>query len=306
MGNWMQVGCGTFRFGPLGLGGLRRRRIHRLNLGRTSRARRTRGAWFSFIIILCLIGISGCDELFSSTQPGQVHLMLGNPSGAGVNPNNYLMIKPQYALSYNRDRATANWVSWQLNESWLGSTKRQDNFREDQTLPQGWHQVDGNDYRGSGYDRGHLVPSGDRTANETDNSATFLMTNIIPQTPDNNREPWRELEEYCRTLVRQGKELYIIAGVYQNREDISDGEVVAPRRTWKVVVVLDKPGAGLNGISDKTRIIAVDVPNYLNVNDDWRTYRVSVDVLENLTGYDFLSNVSTSTQAVIEAKEDQL
>lgn len=253
-----------------------------------------------------LLGLTGCDDLFSPSQAGQEHLLLGNPSGAGVDPNNYLMIKPQYALSYNRDRATANWASWQLNQSWLGQTGRQDDFREDPTLPGNWHQVDGNDYRGSGYDRGHLVPSGDRTASETDNSATFLMTNIIPQTPDNNREPWRELEEYCRSLVHQGKELYIVAGVHENREKISDGAVVAPRRTWKVVVVLDRPGAGLKGISNRTRIIAVDVPNYLRVNDDWRTYRVSVDSVEALTGYDFLSNVASSIQSDIEARVDSL
>lgn len=258
------------------------------------------------LVVFSLLGLTGCDEFFRATQAGQEHLLLGNPSGAGVDPNNYLMVKPQYALSYNRDRATANWASWQLNDSWLGETKRQDDFREDPTLPPDWHQVDSNDYRGSGYDRGHLVPSGDRTGSPSDNSATFLMTNIIPQTPDNNREPWRELEEYCRSLVRQGKELYIVAGVYENREKISDGEVIAPRRTWKIVVVLDQPGAGLKGISADTRIIAVDVPNHLRVNDDWRTYRVSVDVIENLTGYDFLSNVDPALQSTIEATIDPL
>ena len=256
------------------------------------------------LMVLVLVGIVGCDELFLPSQSGQEHLLLGNPSGAGVEPTNYLMIKPQYALSYNRDRATANWASWQLNDAWLGQTERQDDFREDPTLPSSWHQVDGGDYRGSGYDRGHLVPSGDRTANPTDNSATFLMTNIIPQTPDNNREPWRELEDYCRSLVRQGKELYIVAGVHETREKISDGEVIVPRHTWKVVVVLDQPGAGLRGISKETRVIAVNMPNDLRINEDWRTYRVSVDTLESLTGYDFLSNVSTGIQAEIEAIVD--
>lgn len=258
------------------------------------------------LMTLTWVGLTGCDELFSGFQAGQEHLLLGNPSEAGVDPNNFLMIKPQYALSYNRDRATANWASWQLNQSWLGQTKRQDDFREDPALPPAWHQVDENDYRDSGYDRGHLVPSGDRTASRADNTATFVMTNIIPQTPENNREPWRELEEYCRSLVRQGKELYIVAGVYENREDIANGTVTAPRRTWKVVVVLDEEGQGLQGIDRDTRVIAVDVPNYLKVNHDWRTYRVSVDTLETLTGYDFLSNVSHRIQADIEANVDQL
>ncbi|MEB3232136.1 MAG: DNA/RNA non-specific endonuclease [Leptolyngbyaceae bacterium] len=253
------------------------------------------------------LGCGGCDRLPFFTPSGQVHLLMGNPSEAGTAPDNYLIIQPQYALSYNRDRATANWASWQLNQSWLGSTQRQDDFRPNTRLPIAWYQVDGDDYRGSGYDRGHLVPSGDRTANQTDNSATFLMTNIIPQTPDNNREPWRELEEYCRSLVDQGKELYIIAGiagVHGEQVKLADNQVTVPASVWKVVIVLDQPGLGIDGVMANTRVIAVNMPNDEQVDDDWRSYRVSVDSLEATTGYDFLSVISTDIQAVIEARID--
>jgi hypothetical protein len=63
---------------------------------------------------------------------GEDHMLLGNPSNATpdvANENNYLMTKPQYSLSYNRSRATANWVSWRLDASWIGSAPRQDDFR---------------------------------------------------------------------------------------------------------------------------------------------------------------------------------
>ncbi|MGK7891595.1 MAG: DNA/RNA non-specific endonuclease [Leptolyngbyaceae cyanobacterium] len=273
---------------------------------------RTIGLWSligGLMIGGVMVGGTGCDRLLSIGQTRPDHLLMGNPSNAGTAPDNYLMIRPQYALSYNRDRATANWASWQLNQSWLGATERQDDFRADTSLPIEWYQVDGNDYRGSGYDRGHLVPSGDRTANQTDNSATFLMTNVIPQTPDNNREPWRELEEYCRSLVRQGKELYIIAGVDTAEVDaenakLADDQVTIPATVWKVVVVLEKPGLGTQGVAAETRVIAVNMPNDGQVDNDWRTYRVSVDALEAATGYDFLSAISTEIQAVIEARTD--
>ena len=264
--------------------------------------RRLLWVYWGLLTGLFSIVSASCSASAFLQSSGKVHLTLGNPSNAGIDPNNYLLIKPQYALSYNRDRATANWASWQLNEDWLGETERQDDFRADPAVPLDWYRVDGNDYQGSGYDRGHLVPSGDRTATKADNSATFLMTNIIPQTPENNREPWRELEDYCRRLVYQGKELYIIAGVYEQRETIAEGQVTAPRRTWKIVVVLDEPGAGIKAISDQTRIIAVDIPNHVRVSDDWRTYQVSVDTLETVTGYNFLSAVSIRTQAAIEHK----
>ncbi|MHC5609575.1 MAG: DNA/RNA non-specific endonuclease [Nostoc sp.] len=99
----------------------------------------------------------------SSISP---HLMLGNPSGAtptSITPDNYLMVKNQYAVSYNQTKGTANWVAWQLNKSWLGDAERQNNFRPDNTLPTGWTRITPSAYTGSGYDRGHIAPSGDRT-----------------------------------------------------------------------------------------------------------------------------------------------
>ena len=128
----------------------------------------------------------------NSTQPALTeHLTLGNPSGATTDPNqptNYLLSKPQYALSYHRDRGIPNWVSWHLSTDWRGSAARQDDFRPDATLPAGWYQVQATSYTGSGFDRGHNCPSADRTSTVTDNSATFLMTNMMPQAPRNNQQ----------------------------------------------------------------------------------------------------------------------
>jgi endonuclease G, mitochondrial len=241
-----------------------------------------------------------------STKPStSIHLTLGNPSGATeANPDNYLMVKPQYVLSYNRSKGIPNWASWQLNRSWLGSVDRQDNFRPDDTLPASWPRVTPSVYTGSGYDKGHLVPSADRTKSVEDNSATFLMTNMMPQAPDNNRKTWEGLESYCRELVGQGKELYIIAGSSSNQIKSLKGKVAVPATTWKVVVVLDRPGAGLSGVSTNTRVIAVNLPNQQKINPDWKTYKVSVSQLEKLTGYNFLSNVSPTIQKAIESKVD--
>lgn len=257
-----------------------------------------------FIPLLLLALISGCQLL--QTKPVSPHLAMGNPSNAGQDPNNYLILRPQYALSYNRDNRTPNWAAWQLNKSWLGNVERQDDFRVDDSLPSDWYRVKPSDYTGSGYDRGHMVPSADRTATVKDNSSTFLMTNIVPQTPENNRGAWRELEEYCRYLVKQGKELYIIAGIDGNSRKIGrNKQVTAPRSTWKVIVVLDQPGVGIRGISKNTRVIAVNVTNRQNTSDDWKRYLVSVDELETETGYNFLTKVPESIQQVIESRVDR-
>ncbi|HEY0729192.1 MAG TPA: DNA/RNA non-specific endonuclease, partial [Pyrinomonadaceae bacterium] len=183
------------------------------------------------------------------TPVASEHLTMGNPSNAVTNvtvPNNYLMEKPQYSLSYSRDNGGPNWVSWHLDNSWLGSTPRQDDFRADTTLPTGWYRVQATDYSGSGFDRGHMCPSADRTITVTANSATFLMTNMIPQLPANNQGVWANLESYSRTLVSQGNELYIISGGHGLQFFIANGRVAVPAQTWKVIIVLP---AGSNDVS---------------------------------------------------------
>lgn len=241
------------------------------------------------------------------TPPSSEHLTMGNPSNATVNvgqPLNYLMDKPQYALSYNRDNGEANWVSWHLDNSWLGSAPRQNDFRNDTTLPAGWYQVQSTDYSGSGFDRGHMCPSADRTITVAANSATFLMTNMIPQLPANNQITWANLESYCRTLVTQGNELYIISGGQGLQYFIANGHVAVPAQTWKVIIVLTNGTNDVGRVTTSTRTIAVVMPNSGSLSSDWRTYRVSVDQVEAITGFDFFSNVAPSIQNVIEATVD--
>ena len=237
------------------------------------------------------------------------NLLLGNPSNAVssiASIDNYLMVKPQYVMSYNNKTHTANWVSWQLNKSWIGAADRQDNFRPDDSLPDAWYKVRPNEYTGSGYDRGHIAPSADRTRNEADNSSTFLMTNMMPQVPELNRGVWGDLEEYCRSLVQQGKELYIVAGPVGSQGAIGKKEkITVPAKTWKVIMVLDRQGLGMQGIDANTRTIAVMMPNNASVKGSgWKSFRVSVKQVERETGLNFLSNVSPQVQQVIESKVD--
>lgn len=236
-----------------------------------------------------------------------VHLTMGNPSDAvtDVNqPTNYLMQKAQYALSYHRDNGTPNWTSWHLDTSWLGSTPRQDDFRADTTVPSGWYRVTATDYSNSGYDRGHMCPSGDRTKTVADNSATFLMTNMIPQAPTNNQQTWANLESYSRTLANAGNELYIVAGGQGVSGYIAGGKVAVPTSTWKVIMVLPSGTNDISRVTTSTRLIAVYMPNNNNVVSDWRQYRVSVDYVESMTGFNFFSNVSDSVENVIESTID--
>ncbi len=224
------------------------------------------------------------------------------------------MIKPQYVLSYNNTKRHANWVGWTLNPAWIGTAARQDDFRPDNTLPAGWYQVKPSDYTNSGFDRGHLCPSADRDIDIPTNSSTFLMTNMIPQAPNNNRNTWADLETYCRTLVAQGNECYIYAGTYGqggtgsngSANTVAAGKVNIPAQTWKIIVVLSQGNDDLKRVNSSTRVIAVDMPNTQTINTDWRSYRTTVRNLESKTGYNFLSRVPQEIQNIIENAQDTL
>jgi len=238
-----------------------------------------------------------------------VHTKLGLPSAASTaNWNDYLSVKSQYVLAYDSSRKSPHWVSWELNSSYLGSQARLDNFRPDDTLPAGMPQASLADFSGSGYDRGHMCPSGDRTASAAANSLTFYLSNMLPQAANNNQGPWEKLESYSRTLVGQGKELIIASGGFGSNGTIGAG-VVVPDSTWKVIAVLDSVSHGAANVTTNTRIISIVVPNdngQVAKTDDWKSYRVSARSIESITGLNLLSDVAQVTQDTIETRVDNL
>ena len=256
------------------------------------------------------------------SQPAPVindndHMYFGNPSNAAFltdSINNYLMRKDYYAVSYSRDRGTPNWVSWHLFSNDIGSTPRQDDFREDITLPAGWYQVTNASYTSSGFDRGHNCPSGDRTSTLAANSATFLMTNMIPQAQYNNQIVWTGMEDSLRRLVTQGNELYIIMGSYGMggtgnggyKTTIDGGRVTVPSNIWKIAIVIANGNNDSARVTTNTRVIAVDVPNTNTLFSSWKNYRTSVDAIEAATGYDLISRMPVLLQAALEARVDNL
>lgn len=265
---------------------------------------------------ITLIGLGkGTVSPNTTTATRDDNMALGNPSNASTREEaNYLMVKPQYTLSYNRTRSTANWVSWHLSAAWKGPVQRSDNFRPDNSLPNNWYKVQSSDYLNSGFDRGHLCPSDDRDASVEDNEATFLLTNIVPQAPNNNRGAWADLEAYCRKIAEAGNELYIVAGVYGKAGigsnggksfTLDNGKIVVPESLWKVIVILPVGANDVSRVNEQTRVIAVNIPNKQTILDTkWGEYRLSVSDLEKITGYDFLSNVPSTIQKTLESRMD--
>jgi len=279
-----------------------------------------------FLIGFVLLSCKKEDTLTPSTQEVTTqnidvaariatdNLLMGNPSNAStLSTTNYLMQKMTYTLSYNSTEGKPNWVSWHLDNTWLGSTTRCDCFASDVLLPSGVYRVSSSSYTNSGFDRGHNCPSGDRTFSSTDNRETFLMTNMMPQAPTNNQQTWERLESYCRTLVSQGNECYIVCGSYGKGGTgskggttltIDAGRVTVPKQIWKVVVVLPNGSNDISRVTTSTRVIAVNTPNINTLNTSWGVYRTSVDAIETATGYDILSSLPDAIESTLETRVD--
>lgn len=243
-------------------------------------------------------------------------LLFGNPSAAAATvamKDNYLMDMGYYVESYNSTRGEPNWVSWHLDATnTTGASARLNNFAAFNALLTGWYAVQSTSYSGSGFDRGHNCPSADRTSSNNANSATFLMTNMIPQAPQNNQQTWANLENYLRLQVSSGYEVYIIMGSYGTggtgsngaANTINNGKVTVPSNVWKIAVIIPTGNGDVSRVATTTRVIAVNTPNINSISSDWTQYITTVRSIETATGYNLLSNLPQNVQDAVETQKD--
>lgn len=227
-----------------------------------------------------------------------------------------ILSREQYVLSYNQEKRVPNWVAWKLEADQIGDSGRSNNFKIDTELDNYLLQhsyrplraVNQAEYKGSCFDRGHQIPSADRTDTVENNRSTFFMSNMTPQTPFLNRILWAHLEQYTRDLIqKEGKKAYIIAGpIYdENFGAIGpDHDIQVPSKEFKVIFILNAD-EGPEDINEKTEVISVIMPNTLqdgsnpmenqdelckplsgasNGKNDWLRYQTTIRDVENLSG----------------------
>ena len=248
----------------------------------------------------CRQSVESTPERVDSQAPPAAHLPFGTPSPLNGD-DDHLIVHKSFTLSYNNSRGTANWVAWKTTAKDLGERRERPLFQPDNTLPNGFRRIQYYDYSGSGYQRGHMLPSADRFADAELNGETFLMTNIVPQEGDLNEFPWERLESHARSLVYRGSETYTIAGVYGDRGKLKD-KVTVPTNCWKVIVVFTR-GQSADAINTRTQIIAVDMPNIDGIDDEpWQKFITSIDAIEVSTGLDLFDLLPDDVENAIEAR----
>ena len=220
------------------------------------------------LLFLCAFGFSSVDYL---------------PKGGGEKIRH-----TYYAIGYHAEHKQASWVYYELKERGGGKVFRKDNFRVDPKVKVGASTPE--DYKRSGYDRGHLCPAADMSFDVRAMSETFYMSNMSPQDPAFNRGAWKRLEEQIRKRARK-ELLYVVTGpVFKNNKGhIGKNRVTVPGYYYKLFYA-----------PAKLQMVAYVLPNQAT-SKPLIQYAVPVDKVEELTGLDFFSQLPDEVEQVLEA-----
>ncbi len=251
---------------------------------------------FGLILALVYFLIGNGDGFFpeSTEAPTQndIDILMPEADKSSVVRHTY------YNLSYNEKYEQANWVVYELQRDSLMKpwVSRTNDFRRDPYVSTGSAALE--DYRRSGYDRGHMAPAGDMAYNYDAMSESFFLSNMSPQVHNFNTGIWRELEETTRDWAKKFRHLYIVTGPVLTKEPIDyigDNDVAVPAEYFKVILDLSEPE--LKGIG----YIMPNKVSYQSID----AYAMSIDEVEQRTGINFFPDLmDKDLEERLEAKFD--
>ncbi|MFY0594486.1 DNA/RNA non-specific endonuclease [Roseivirga sp.] len=201
--------------------------------------------------------------------------------------------RPYYTLRYNEEHEQAMWVAYKLSGDSLKQEKfkRKDDFRKDPRIRTGSATLA--DYKGSGYDRGHLAPAADFSYDEFALSQSFYMSNMSPQNPSFNRGIWKKLEDRVRNWASENSDIYIVTGPILNNKlnTIGKEEVSIPEYYYKIVLDIQKP---------EIKAIAFLMKNEKS-SEALSSFVVSINRIEELTDLDFFPSMPDDLEEALES-----
>lgn len=265
---------------------------------------------YILLLVIAVLAVMAFNKKLENTQNEVTETTKTPPSAKKNNSFNFLpaaltdreeqiVEHTGYTLSYNKDFNTPNWSAWELTaEHTNGQLARNTKFYADPKINR-LYRVDYYEYKGSGYDRGHMCPAGDMKWSADAMHDCFYMSNMCPQNRTLDDGAWKKLEQECRRWTKKEGTLYIVCGpIYTENarhERIGiEHSIYVPERFFKVVLSLR---------SGKEKAIGF----IFNNNDEMQTMKgaaMSVDEVEATTGLDFFPELDDTQENAIESKYD--
>ena len=212
-----------------------------------------------------------------------------------------------YTHLYDKSTYTSLWTAYHLNSSHMGSYSRPDNWSFSPSIGQSAQVNLTNRSYNDSYSRGHLIPNASRNGIKNMQLQTFYVTNSVPQIQDNfNGGIWQKLEAALQDIAER-EEIYIVTGVCFNKVGESKTmkytsakddtkKVPVPNYFYKVALKVNTSGGKVTSAS------AVGFWfEHKTYNDSYTNYAVSVDQIEQWTGFDFFVNLPDSVESSAEA-----
>ena len=233
------------------------------------------------------------SDLESSIENDSIFVICKPAPMSGVSEQ--IIRKKAYIVSYNNDTKIPNWVAWHLTSDHSdGPIERSNAFYEDEEVPE--PRATSEDYRGSGWSRGHMCPAGDNKWDVEAMNQSFSLINVCPQDANLNSGLWNSIEIDCRKWAIRFQDIYIICGPVfykQEHELIGNNKVYVPEAFFKVVLCLNDEPKGMgfivkNNAGTKKRDL----------------YYNSIDQVERITGIDFFPILPDDLEGEIESKLD--
>jgi endonuclease G len=252
---------------------------------------------------------AGDDARVPAELVGNEHLRWGYPGGDCA-----VLVNDYFITCHDNAKRIAEWVAYHLTaENLTGEAERSDDFRTDQNLPEG-SRSELSDYLNSGYDRGHMAPAAAFKRSDSAMSQTFLLSNMVPQTPSLNRQMWRMLEGDVRELASVMGSIWVFTGSLFLGADgspagdttfIGASRVAVPTHFYKVILAAAEASAASASYAAPSEgfleafafVMANQIEPLVGAPED---YMVSVDLVEALSGLDFFSALSETAEEELE------
>lgn len=217
---------------------------------------------------------------------------LGDPNQSLSSP---IIFRDNYVLSFDERMRNPKWVFEKITKTELeGDASRKNcDFKQDLEIHE-FFRAQNTDYKGSGYDRGHLAAAANHTKSPTVLQETFLLSNICPQHPGLNRKMWKRLEGYTRSLAKQYESVYVCSGplyLPKQKDDrliveyqlLGSQHIAVPTHFFKIILMESK---------ESIEIKAFVMPNSETSSDeDLHDYLCPIDAIERSSGLIFFNNL---------------
>lgn len=202
-----------------------------------------------------------------------------------------------FLVSFNPESELPNWVYYEIDAKNLKfkNAKRKNRFKYDfRQNDRAVNSVVVDPYKGSGYDRGHMAPSGDFVFNQEANDRTFYMSNIAPQKPKLNRGSWKKLENKVRAWACNEKTLVVVTGpILKPEQKKQSAQLLIPESYFKVIMSKSPPIKAIGFVYFQDHRLNNFKNNVRSVNE-----------IEKLTGLDLFSDLDDLIEEKIESDKN--